>query len=99
MASKQELRTIEGNYRFTTAEDAANIEKVTGYIRAWRGHEGSFPKLTSVGGSIYASGADTKASFPKLTSGRFHRRERGADTKRLVPGSSPAWAGPSTRVA
>jgi hypothetical protein len=28
----------------------------------------AFPKLTSVGGSIYASGADTKTAFPKLTS-------------------------------
>ena len=27
----------------------------------------SFPKLTTVGGSLYCEGADTKTSFPKLT--------------------------------
>ena len=86
MATKQALRTIEGNYRFTTAEDAANIEKVTGYIDASGADtKASFPKLTSVGGYIDAKGADTKASFPKLTSVGGSIYARGADTKASFP--------------
>ena len=42
-------------------------------------------RSTSVGGSIYASGADTKTAFPELTSVGGYIDASGADTKTAFP--------------
>lgn len=84
MKHSKELRTINGDYTFTTKADAVNIVEIKGSLIIPNGRKAAFPKLTSVGGSIYASGADTKTAFPKLTSVGGYIYASGAEHVRTI---------------
>ena len=76
------------------------FEQITGYLDASGADTTAFPKLTTVGGSLYARGADTTTAFPKLTTvgGYLSIYARGADTTTAFPKLTKKGAGDSAKA-
>jgi len=76
--------TLEGDL-FAKPGVVYQFEQITGYLDASGADTTAFPKLTTVGGSLYARGADTTTAFPKLTTVGGSIYARGADTTTAFP--------------